>query len=305
MRYFSLAILSLAIVAQSGCGGSGGNDVAPGVIASPAPTPSPSPAPSPSPTSTSTNLAGAQAGDTLQFTSVCSPAAPVYQNGAITGLQTIEPAALQPSSTARYLGGPERIDAFGGTFYRADNGTWFDRFQTLDDFTLNVARRTASASPEVTFGYTDRTSLCFFAGGLPVNTSSALQVGYTGTVDGLMQTSSATLRLFSSDASATFQTTQAKGTVTLTLSGYTAPFVDQTAPDRVDIGTVTAELAVNGSQVTATTISGLPGYTGTMSGEIVGQRAMALAFQLHAADGSVVWGIVALDNESCQGCWDY
>jgi hypothetical protein len=113
------------------------------------------------------------------------------------------------------------------------------------------------------------------------------------------------LRLFSSDASAKFEPALAKGTVTITLSGFPAAFESPAGQNRVAIGTLTAELAVSGTQVTATTISGLPGYTGTMAGELVGERAMALAFQLRASDGSVVWGIVALDNESCQGCWDY
>ncbi|MGX7952446.1 hypothetical protein ACWPM1_07745 [Tsuneonella sp. HG249] len=220
-------------------------------------------------------------------------------------MQSIGPVSFQPASTAQYLTNPDRIITFGDTFYRGVDRHFFETLYSLSDFSLQFVHKVGNTNPEVTYGFTDYTRPCFFVGGLPSTTTSALQREYIGTVDGLSQTPSRTSRLFQSYAEATFDTALGVGIVKLHLGGYPSIFESPTTQTISQIAIVEAALAVNGDQLSASTVSGLGGYAGTMSGMLVGQQAMALVFHLQASDGSVVWGIVALDNESCSGCWDY
>ena len=89
------------------------------------------------------------------------------------------------------------------------------------------------------------------------------------------------------------------------LEGYAAPFPDFSTESRAALGTVTANLSVTGTQVIATGITGLTGYSGTITGKLVGADGMILVFELHDSSGNVVWGSAAMDNPTCTGCWDY
>lgn len=310
MRVFpNLSVLPVALAIAS-CGGGGGTSPTPSATVtptpSPSPTPSPTPTPSPSSTGTVANFAGAQVGSQLQVRRACSSAPVLYVNGAISGLQSIGTVTLGATETAMFQAGTlDQISIFGETFNRSSRGDEnFTLFESLSDFTVAFVNTTASPPPSATFGYTDRTSLCFFAAGLTPS-SPAIQAGYDGRVDGLYQTPSGTQRLFASTADATVNVSTGTGTLKLQLAGYPGSFPDFKAQTPTAIGTVTANLAINSSQVTVSSISGPSGFTGTLVGQLAGSDGMILVFELHDGSGSVLWGAAALDNASCRGCWDY
>jgi len=295
---------ALVLAACDGSGGSGGGAMIAAPTPSPSPAPAPVPSPSPSPSaSSSPNLAGATDGSTLQIRRACSSAQVVYQNGRIAGVG-VSPITLPSVTSAQYMLTPDRIISLGQTFYKGTATQQFTLFESLADFSFVVVNRPAGTASSSTYGLTDAGGLCFFAGGLPA-TSTTLSSSYEGRLDGLLQFSDFTIRLFPSQVTATINPATGTGTLQVNLAGYSNAFSDFSGQIVLPMQPFTANLTVNGTQVVGSSISGLNGYSGTMAGELVGQRGMALAFELHNSFGEVVWGVIALNDGACQGCWDY
>lgn len=310
VRYanFTAVVLSIAL---AGCGGgesSGGSvAVAPTPSPSPSPTPSPSPSPSPTPSSSASvtaNLAGAVNGSALTLQRACSSAKLQYVNGQISDILDITPITLPAATNVQFFSGQDRIVGLGDTFYRGATGTLFTPFGSLSDFTMLIANKSGAATPSSTFGFTDRTTPCFFAAGLPAAPSAALSTNYEGRVDGLNQFDAFVQRLYSSNATAVMDLATRTGKLTLELFAYSQAFGDFTKLQRNRLLPITADLTVSGTQVTGSNLTGWSGYSGTLTGHLVGVRGMALAFEMHSGS-DVVWGAIALDDPSCSGCWDY
>jgi hypothetical protein len=171
----------------------------------------------------------------------------------------------------------------------------YRNFIHLADFNLSVVKIAAFGAPSVTFGMTDFTKPCFFAGGLPAGTRTGI-VPYRGTGDGLAQTATATHRLLLSPAEATVNHTTGSGTFQLQLRGYPSAFTDTSVQTAVPLGTLSANLTLIGDRVEPAALSGLAGYTGTVTGQLVFTTGLALVFEVHNAAGEVTWGAVALDS---------
>ena len=213
---------------------------------------------------------------------------------------------VQAPETGRFLTGPDRIEAFGDTFLRVPtaDSRQFSLFGSLSDFSMAVVNTLATLPPSATYGYTDRTTLCFYATGL-APPSNALQAGYDGRADGLFQTAAGARRLYGSVVDATVNSAAGTGTLTMELTAYASAFPDLAAQTPTPVGKVTANLIFADGQVTASGITAPAGFTGTIAGEIVGPDGLILVFEFRDAAGSVIWGAAALDNFVCRGCWDY
>lgn len=252
------------------------------------------------------NLAGVAANGTLQFRRACT-SSPIDYNtfGEPAGIRSIGTITLSAPENGLYLVGPERVAAFGDTFYRPSSmGKQYTVFGSLSDFLLAFANTTASTQPAATFGFTDRTALCFHAAGIPP-ASDALQAAYSGRADGVLQTATGTQRLFGSKATLDMSTGARTGNLRIELSGYSGAFPAFDGQTPGTIGNLSAALAFSGNQIAASNVAGPGTFTGSMSGQLVGTHGVILVFELKDAAGSILWGSAALDNADCKGCWDY
>lgn len=301
-----------ALVACGGGGGSSGSP-APSPAPTPAPSPTPTPTPDPSPTPAPTpgprptgspSIAGASNGATLRLQQACTSAAIVYSAGRVSGLQSVLPATLATTTMVYTSTSPERFAYQGEEHFLAGENAEFLFYDSLSDFPLAIINTATFPAPAVTFGYGARGGLCFFAGGLAASVPTGTVV-YDGTVDGLAQSAGATRRLIKSSADVTMNFAAGTGTLSLTLKGYPDAFAPLTGQTQTTIGTLTANLTLNGTQVTASNVAGPAGYTGTIQGELVGATGMALSFQLRNAGGDVIWGAVAVDGSPGRAAWNY
>lgn len=310
-------LVAVACGALAACGGGGSTapapSPAPGPSPTPTPTPSPTPTPDPSPTPAPTpgprptgspNLAGATDGSTLRLQRACTTAAVTYASGRVSGLQAIVPATLSASTMAYTAAAPARLTYEGEAHFLSSENAEFLFYDSLSDFPLAIVNTAVFPAPAVTFGYGARGGLCFFAGGLTATVPTGTLV-YDGTVDGLAQGAGGTLRLIRSSADVTMDFAANSGTLSLVLRGYPDAFAPLTGQTQTTIGTLTANLTVSGTTVTATGVTGPAGYTGTVQGELVGATGMALAFQLRNAGGDVIWGAVAVDGATGRAAWNY
>jgi hypothetical protein len=241
----------------------------------------------------------------LQVRLACSSAPLIYRGGTLFDIGGTTSITLPAAASLQFVTGPDRLIGFGDTYYRGTTEQYFTPFVSLSDFTVQLANTPDGTAPSATYGFSDRGGLCFFAAGLPATAATAIASSYVGRLDGLHQFDAFTQRLFPSKVTATMDPVSGTGTIALNLASYSSPFTDFSKQTAGALLPITANLAVNGTHVTANSVTGFPGYTGAMSGELVGQRGMALVFELHNAAGDVIWGAIALDDPSCKGCWDF
>lgn len=307
MRIGNGLLTAAACVALIGCGGGGGSGGGTSAAPSPSPTPdpSPTPAPVPSPPGVGTAaLAGAINGSTLRLQKACTSAPIVYSGGMVSGLQAIVPATVSADTANYSTAGPTSLTYQGEQHFQVRGNPEFAFYESPSAFALAIVNTTTFAAPAVTFGYGTRGGLCFFAAGLAA-TVPVGQLVYDGTVDGLAQSGSGTRRLIKSSADATMNFAAGSGTLSILLKGYPDAFGPLAGQAQGTIGSLTANLTLTGTTVTAANVTGPAGYSGTMQGELVGATGMALAFQLRNATGEVIFGAVALDGAAGRGAWDY
>ncbi len=291
------------------CGGGGTPAPSPAPTPTPTPTPTPNPSPTPAPTpgpkpTGSPDLAGATNGSTLRLQRACTTAAITYSSGRVSGLQSIVPATVSTTTMVYTSLAPERFAYEGEEHFLAGENAEFLFYDSLSDFPLAIVNTATFPAPAVTFGYGARGGLCFFAGGLAATFPTGTLI-YDGTVDGLAQSASGTLRLVKSSADVTMNFAAGTGTLSVVLKGYPNAFAPLTGQTQTTIGTLTANLTVSGTTVTASGVTGPSGYTGTAQGELVGATGMALAFQLRNPGGDVIWGAVAVDGAPGRAAWNY
>lgn len=307
------------ISAIAGCGGEGsGSPVAsaPGPVAGPAPVPSPAPAPTPSPTpARDPKFANASIGDTVVGPASCG-FAPVSRDssGAVTGIGEIRETFNEITYEIAYLGtdryriqsndylgftmtfGPENRQSFPSPAYvRYAHPVPAELLLSQFDLLFVMLGSYADAGH------------CFFAAGLPTTTLPGGDLRYSGVVDGIAQIDGRVWRVFDPSTHGTrmdFDFARASGTLSFRLLRRAEPFGDFQASSAVDLGTVTATVALEPGQTTFTAPLAGAGYVGTVRGRFVdngtsklgkgvGGAGVALVYDLRSPTGDMVYGAVA------------
>jgi hypothetical protein len=296
----SLTPLIAASLLLAGCEGGSGSTGGGAPTPAPTVTPSPTPTPTPPPVGPAPNIGG-PIGVALDVDAACTTAIPTYVSGTGTvanvGIGAIsigDYGAMAASGTpvSQISLVPNAGAGMNFSRYNTTAEARFTTFGNLSDFELYLVSFSELATFDATLGYTNF-PLCFFAAGPPLSERPSGMTTLRGAADGLIQTAGSSRRLFPSRADATLNNDTGAGTVQIALNATSNTFTDILATP-VPIGTVSANFTLSGSQIPATPLTGLPGYTGTVSGQPTGSDGMILVFRLSDAAGNLIWGAAAL-----------
>lgn len=297
-RALMLFALSTALFGAE-CGG-GSSSPAPTSGAPAAPEPSPSPGvPIPPPgSSPAPTVGGASTGETLRAGVSCATGTFNLAGGrpvavtSLTGLSVRNGQAgngldIRYDAQDGYTIGLGFDDSFSVTPLdkRAQLIPGNDLF-AASSYEFSINRQYASS----TFGhlYTSTWGLCFYAGGIP--TPLAANAGLAeliGSADGIIVAGGDDRRLYDSPVTATMNYATRALDVTLTLRSRDAPFGATQGEPQVSHGTVTARLNLPPASTyfEDAPLVGTGVSTGTITGVLVRDRAVALVFNLTFANG--------------------
>lgn len=317
-------VCSVGIIVLSSCGGGNETVTAPptpvAVAPPPAPPPSPPPAPPPTP-SPSPTLVGAASGQTLSGAMSCARD-PVQRNsdGHVIGLPVLTGAKIDNSLSLLFRG-PDSysldVNGFGGSSFapgdkRTSSTLAFDQFinSGKDEFYIAKSNSLSGGRTFATHGLYNESGLCFFAVGLPaVSLPNSGSGEYFNIVDGIARIGGVNLRLLPSidGSSLTVNYETGAATLNLTLSGRPNPFEEFTDQSPASITTATASLQLQqgGPSFAAATLTGSGGFSGTVTGSLVGDTqnvsgnggsGAVFSFEMRNAAGEVIFGVVTAER---------
>jgi hypothetical protein len=307
----------------SSCGGGDGSTTVPTsvVAVSPPPAVPPPPPPITPPPPSGIQLVGAAPGQTLQGLLACARD-PVTRDGEgrVTGLPVLTGAKIDNSLLLLFRDTDSYsldVNGFGGSdFAPADKRTSatlaFDQFLKAggDEFLITRSNSLSGTRTFATHGLYNAAGLCFFAAGLPAAPLPTSGTGdYLVIVDGIAKSGDQTLRLLPSFEGSLLKVDYAERTanLTLVLAGRPNAFGDFTGQSPVSVTTATASLKFlqAGPAFTTTTLTGSGGYSGTVTGMLVGDTqnvsgsggfGAVFTFEMKNAAGEVIFGTIVAER---------
>lgn len=304
----------IALANCDGDGGMGGTGGAPSPSPTPAPTVTPSPTPSPGPT-LGHPLPGTTAGQVLGGPLVCVNASivedangHVIEVGSIAGVKSDNVIGVTVRATDSYL---TNVNGFGGSSYlpsdeRTSPNLAYDQFLNSagDEFFIMRPSSLAGTRTFATLGIeSSGPDLCFFAVG-PEATSlpDGSDIDYTIVLDGIARIGGQTYRLLPSAGTLNVDFAAGAATLHMELKGRGNAFDDFSSQPIFDIATADATIgSLTGFVVGPTPLSGPNGFTGTVTGQFVGDASnvsgeggsgAALVFELRSSNGDVIFGAI-------------
>lgn len=324
---------ALALIFATGilgaCGDGGSSSPGPAATASSTPTPTVTPSPSTNTANSPGPLpAGSYPRENLVGHAVCADGSGTFQSRSdpSPGLAAFSLTSA-PSLTFFEIGvvgqdeyftepswaydGPRYW--FSPAFKVASNVQGFDSFlffNTEGGIQLTIARLAAQEAIWATYGTrSSAKDLCVYAVSLAraLPPLEATTLAFAGNVDGFIADPAVTHRLYDSRATLAVDKTRWGGTLKLEIRATDQPFGDYRSRTSQPVARFEALLTGQPEKLSGPLRSDDGAWTGRIEGTVgpPRDRAAVFAFSVTHTDGREMFGVAALGDPTCPGCWDY